>query len=122
MPRFKTTHNVCVDYKEFFDPKWAESTVLVLPASKEWDKSYAIDIEDVNLWEVLFEKGGPFGVYAAWDPYEAFFIVTDQGKVIEKFHGSTAKIDLDTYLNDNELPRVDRFTPLNKHSSVRTKI
>jgi len=77
MPLFKSTHNILrvQDENEVFDPNWMDSDKLVLPPTKEWDYKREMTIEDVDIWEILFEGSPAKGVYAAWAPYAEFYMV-----------------------------------------------
>lgn len=75
MPFFKTTANILVDGGEYFDPNWMDSDTLVLPPKINWDYSRELKIEDVDIWEVLYQAGGAFGIYAAWSPYAEFYLI-----------------------------------------------
>jgi hypothetical protein len=78
MPAFKTTYNIIKTpwEDEAFDPKWMSSDELILPPKKDWDYKREMTIEDVSLWEVLYEASGGLGVYASWDPYAEFYLIT----------------------------------------------
>ena len=78
MPFFKTTKNILtVRWEdELFDPNWMDSDSLVLPPKVDWDYSRELQIEDVDIWEVLYEQGGGLGFYAAWSPYAEFYMIT----------------------------------------------
>lgn len=78
MPFFKSTYNILKkpDEDEVFDPNWMDSDTLVLPPKREWDYSRELHVEDVDVWEVLTETSGGFGVYVSWDPYAEFYLVT----------------------------------------------
>jgi hypothetical protein len=96
MPFFKTTQNILVDGGEYFDPNWMDSDKLILPPYQEWDYSRELRIEDVNLWEVLYQQGGGFGIFASWDPYAEFYIIRvgfekeSNGHGIETYYGAGA--------------------------------
>lgn len=47
----------------------------VLPYSKKWDYSRELDIDDIELWEVIYEENGQIGVYAAWYPHAEFYMI-----------------------------------------------
>jgi len=104
MPFFKTTYNILTkpDEDEAFDPKWFESDKLVLPPKKEWDYKRDLQIDDVSLWEVIFDLGGGTGLYAAWDPYAEFFMLTFRGS-IETFYGKGAQQRLKARLKELNL-------------------
>ena len=78
MPFFKTTYNILVrpGEDELFDPNWMNSDKMILPPKKDWDYSRELQIEDIHIWEVLYEASGGIGIYAAWDPFAEFYMFT----------------------------------------------
>ena len=78
MPLFKSTYNILKKYDEdeVFNPNWMDSDKLVLPPSTEWDYARELQIEDVDIWEVLYEASNGIGLYAAWEPYAEFYMIT----------------------------------------------
>lgn len=99
MPFFKSTHNILKKpwEDEVWDPNWMDSDKLKLPKNKKWDYKREIKIEDVQIWEVIYEGGGAQGVYAAWDPYAEFYMIRvgwqleSQGHGIETYYGQGAQ-------------------------------
>jgi hypothetical protein len=99
MPFFKSTHNILKNpwEDEVFDPNWMDSDKLKLPKRTKWDYKREMQVEDVQIWEVLFEGGGAQGVYAAWEPYAEFYMVRvgwhleDQGLGDETYYGAGAQ-------------------------------
>jgi hypothetical protein len=77
MPFFKTTKNILdvVDEDELFDPNWFDTPFLQLPPYTTWDYKRELKIEDVDIWEVIYEQGGGVGVYAAWSPRAEFYMI-----------------------------------------------
>lgn len=75
MPIFKSTANIFTDFGEVFDPNWMDSDKLILPPKTNWDYAREMQIEDVDIWELIEERGGAHGVYAAWSPYAEFYMV-----------------------------------------------
>lgn len=78
MPFFKTTYNILIkqDEDELFNDNWMDSDKLILPPKIEWDYSREMQIEDVDIWEVIYEQTNGFGVYASWLPYAEFYLIT----------------------------------------------
>jgi hypothetical protein len=78
MPRFRTTEQIFKigAGEEYFDPNWMDSDVVITPQTKEWDYSKELKIEDVDLWEIIYQQGGGFAVYASWLPYAEFYLIT----------------------------------------------
>jgi hypothetical protein len=105
MPLFKSTYNILVTpwEDEVFDPNWMDSDKLVLPPKKDWDYLRELTIEDVDIWEVIYESGGGTGVYASWSPYAEFYMVLIDKK-IETFYGKHATKKLIKYLDYCNIP------------------
>jgi hypothetical protein len=78
MPFFKTTYNILTKpwEDELFDPNWMDSDKIILPPSKPWDYQREMKIQDVDIWEVLYQASGGIGLYAAWMPYAEFYMIT----------------------------------------------
>jgi len=94
MPFFKSTYNILKkpNEDEVFNPNWMDSDKLILPPKTDWDYQREMKIEDVNIWEVIYQQGGGFGVYAAWDPYAEFYLITNhhftiKDNAIETYYG-----------------------------------
>jgi hypothetical protein len=99
MPFFKSTYNILTApwEDELFNPNWMDSDNLILPESKEWDYSRELQIENVDIWEVLYEASGGIGVYAAWMPMAEFYMITTgikkqtlNERIIETYYGKNA--------------------------------
>lgn len=86
MPFFRTTDNILKDQKEFFDPNWMDSDKLILPPSQPWTYDREMQIEDVDIWEVIYEIGS-VGVYAAWQPHAEFYMVKPPADWLQKGWG-----------------------------------
>jgi len=104
MPFFKSTYNILQTpwEDEVFDPKWMESDKLILPEFKKWDYNRELHIEDVNIWEVLFESGGGRGVYASWDPFAEFYMITYKPIWYQP------KIEIETYYGQGAQQRIQK--------------
>ena len=106
MPTFKSTYNILTKpwEDEVFNPNWMDSDKLVLPPKKNWDYAKPLDIEDINIWEVISENGGGVGVYAAWDPYAEFYLITFADskfdKKFETYYGAGAQIEVQKKLKE----------------------
>lgn len=85
MPQFKSTYNILKkqDEDEVFNPNWMDSDKLILPPTKKWDYKRDLKIEDIDIWEVLYEASGGIGVYAAWTPYAEFYMMTTGWKPLQ---------------------------------------
>jgi hypothetical protein len=106
MPFFKSTYNILKkpDEDEVFNVNWLDSDTLKLPPKIKWDYGRELRIEDIDIWEVLYEASGGIGVYAAWLPHAEFYMITTgwkpksnldyaNPKNIETFYGPGAAQD-----------------------------
>ena len=112
MPIFKSTYNILVTpwEDEVFDPNWMDSDKLVLPPTKPWDYSRPLQIEDVDIWEVIFEGGGGFGLYAAWSPFAEFYMLRvgsfleQKGHGVETYYGPGVQKHLQARIKELNIP------------------
>jgi hypothetical protein len=77
MPWFKSTYNILTkqDEDEVTSNNWFDSDTVVLPPKTKWFYDREMQIEDVDIWECLYESSGGIGIYAAWAPYAEFYLV-----------------------------------------------
>ena len=80
MPLLKSTYNILTKYDEdeLKNTKWSHRTPemddkLIPPT---WDYNREMKIEDVELWEIIQENSGGFGIYGAWLPHAEFYMIT----------------------------------------------
>jgi len=94
--RWKSTHNIFTDFQEVFEENWMNYDTIQTPPHPNWDYSRELHIEDVDIWEVVFEQGGGVGIYASWCPYAEFYLIRTgwanelKGNGIETYYGPGA--------------------------------
>jgi hypothetical protein len=114
MPQFKTNQNI---FKDFGDEVWNDNNMdsdkIMLPPSPDWSYDRIMEIEDVEIWEVIIERGGGTAVYAAWCPYAEFYMVRHSwGEELEVFYGR--------FVQPQVLERIDELKiPYSKSSHFR---
>ena len=104
MPLFKSTYNIlkAPDEDEVFNPNWMDSDKIILPPTRDWDYQRELQIEDIDIWEVLYEANLGMGIYAAWTPHAEFYMITTgwkplqagqriNDKFIETYYGAGAQ-------------------------------
>ena len=81
--------------EEIFKNPWSNVGNLIdtPPKIENWDYTDVVSISTVNLWETLFFQPGNIGIYASWDPYIEYYILThnlflDFQPSILEFYGS----------------------------------
>ena len=106
MYRWKTTKNILIDTDEYFDNNWSNYNHIsqYAPPNPKWNSDRPISFEDVDLWEVISEASGGIGVYAAWCPYDEYYIVTNAKSIVTEFSGIDANKRLEQYLIKNKIP------------------
>jgi hypothetical protein len=109
--RFKSTANIFVDFGEVFDPNWMNSNKVEMPPKQDWDYARELQIEDVDIWEVIYEQGGGVGVYAAWNPYAEFYLLRtgwwnerNPGYGIETYYGPGAQKQVQKRMKELGIP------------------
>ena len=109
MPLFKSTYNILKkqDEDEVFNPNWMDSDKIVLPPTKKWDYKREMDIEDVDIWEIIYEASGGLGVYAAWAPYAEFYMLTTGWKPLREGQTVNDRF-IETYYGQGAQPKVLR--------------
>ena len=108
--RFKSTQNIFKDFGEVFEQSWMDSNKVGMPPKTNWDYSRQLQIEDVDIWEVIYEQGGAVGVYAAWSPYSEFYMVRvgwqkeAQGYGVETYYGPGAQKKVQNRMREMSIP------------------
>ena len=102
MPQFKSTYNILTKpwEDELYNSNAFDKPFLELPPNPKWDEKRKMEIEDVDIWEVVYEQGGMAGVYAAWCPYAEFYMIRcgwyaeSKGHGVETYYGPGAQEDV----------------------------
>lgn len=106
--RFKSTQNIFKDFGEVFESKWMDSNKIETPPNPNWDYSRELTIEDVDIWEVIYEQGGGVGVYAAWCPNAEFYLVRtgwwNMPNDIETYYGAGANAKVQARMKELGIP------------------
>lgn len=104
MPLFRTTNDILrTNSEELHDENHKNFSFITLPPNPLWDNSRELNIEDVDIWEVIFEGGGGVGLYASWCPYANFFMLRYKEQ-LECYYGVEGERRLENRLNDLKLP------------------
>ena len=93
MYSFRTNNDIFKYSTETWDENWLDRNEIDFPEIIHWDYSRELKIEDVDIWEVIYEQGGGKGVYASYMPYAEFYIIRlgweleSKGYGIETYYG-----------------------------------
>jgi len=80
-----------------------DSNTLQLPPKKDWDYSRELTIEEVDIWEVIWEASGGQGLYASWSPYAEFYLLNINGQ-INTLYGPNSQKELIKTIKELNLP------------------
>lgn len=104
MPLFRTNQDIFkTNAEELHDENHKNYDHVILPPSPMWDGKREMQIEDVEIWEVIVESGGGTGVYAAWCPYDKFFMFRYKTE-IDTFYGDEGEKMLESKLKSLNIP------------------
>jgi hypothetical protein len=111
MPQFKSTHNIFNDFgDEVHNPNWMDSDKIILPPSPDWTYDRVMELEDVDIWEVIIERGGGVALYAAWMPYAEYYLLRHNwGQDLEAFYGRSVKSQLIHRLQELKIPYPNNY-------------
>ena len=104
MPFWRTTANIFTDLGEHFDENWMDRNSLVTPEKRDWDYMREMTIEDVNIWEEIKFNPQGIGLWASWDPYAEFYMITDGKGAIETYYGQGAQAQVQKRMKDLNAP------------------
>lgn len=81
-----------------FENSWnyiPHDNTVSLPPQESWNENTDIKLDDIKIWEQIYFEPGNVGVYAAWNPYVEFYMITfncflKDKKYIEIYQGSNS--------------------------------
>jgi hypothetical protein len=91
--RFITTENLLKNSGEYFDPTWIKNEKFNFPEKINWDYSRELQIEDIDLWEIIYDQSSVILVLAAYQPYAEFYIIKTKNS-IETFYGKNSQKEM----------------------------
>jgi hypothetical protein len=104
MPQFKSTKNIFGDFgDEVWNRNWADSDKPVLPPNPDWTYDRILQLEDIDIWEVIIERGGAVALYAAWCPYAEYYLVRYGPDHMEAFYGRNVRPDVKRFFDDRKI-------------------
>ena len=125
MPRWKATEQIVNFYRdgEVFDENWMnyDNIFQYMPDPTPWTENRPPRVDEIDIWEVITEIGGPIGVYAAWQPYADLYLVTRKWSIVQEFSGWMANERLEQFLlaNGIQFPRTSMTSTPAIHREVQ---
>lgn len=100
MYSFRTNNDIFKYATETWDENWLDKETINYPPIIHWDYSRDLKVEDVELWEVIYEESGARGVYASYMPYAEFYMIRLGWQVEQKGYG------VETYYGKGAMDKV----------------
>jgi hypothetical protein len=105
MTVFKSTRYI-------LDNPWAveiSADSVASPPKTVWKEQRSPTIEEIDLWEQIYYQPGNVGIYAAYEPYTDFYLLTynlfmDKPWGIQTFCGPQAEKQLWQKIKDLKIP------------------
>jgi hypothetical protein len=109
MPVYKSNKDIFKTHsEEVFENRWFDNDVLYVPKTKKWDYKRELKIEDIEVWEVIFEDSWGLGIYAAYEPYAEFYLIRylshDGPHAADTFYGSGAQDKIIKFMIEHGIP------------------
>lgn len=76
--------NLCT-LTEILSNPWQNTGKVYFNKPNRFKKVEILNLHTVQLWELIYFKSGVIGVYAAWQPYAEFYIITHNFHLHENF-------------------------------------
>lgn len=109
MALYRTNKDIFKDLgEEVFDYRFSERETRYFPKTKDWDYKRELKVDDIEIWEALYEDNWGLGIYAAYQPYAEFYMIkyaSDIGnRVYDTFYGAGAQNKIIQFMVSNNIP------------------
>lgn len=110
MPVYKSNKDIFkTGAEEVWDKKWfQDENVFHVLKNKKWDYKRELKIDDIEIWEVIFEDSWGLGIYAAYEPYAEFYMIrhiTPEGsQALDTFYGAGSQDKIIKFMLEHNIP------------------
>jgi hypothetical protein len=109
MPLYRTNKDIFKDYsEEVFDNRFTSSEKLYVPKTGKWDYKRELKVEDIEIWEAIYEDSWGLGIYAAYEPYAEFYMIkyTDfsGAKIFDVYYGAGSQNKIVQFMIERNIP------------------
>jgi len=110
MPLYRTNKDIFVTGgEEVPDKFWFDrENVLYTPKTGKWDYKRELTVDNIEIWEAIYEDSWGLGIYAAYEPYAEFYMIKHvnyQGTtVLDTYYGAGAQDKIIKYMIENNIP------------------
>lgn len=110
MPLYRTNQDIFkTGGEEVPEAHWFDNEkVIYTPKKGKWDYKRELRVDDVEIWESIYEDSWGLGIYAAYEPYAEFYMikyVDHYGlSVLDTFYGPGSQDKIIKFMVENNIP------------------
>ena len=110
MPLFRSNKDIFQTAgEEVAERHWFDyEDVMYTPKINKWDYKRELKVDDIDIWEAMYEDSWGLGIYAAYRPYAEFYMIKHvdyQGNtVLDTYYGAGAQDRIIKFMVENNIP------------------
>jgi hypothetical protein len=110
MPVFRSNKDIFVTGgEEVAERHWFDyEDVMYTPKITKWDYKRDLKIDDIDIWEAIYEDSWGLGIYAAHQPYAEFYMIKhvdyQRNIVLDTYYGAGAQDRIIKFMVENNIP------------------
>lgn len=109
MPLFRTNQDIFkTSGEEVSESFWFDQNTIHTPKTGKWDYKRNLTVDDIEIWEAIYEDSWGLGIYAAYRPYAEFYMIKHvnvQGiTVLDTHYGANAQNSVIKFMIQNNIP------------------
>lgn len=110
MPLFRSNKDIFkTGGEEVSERHWFDhEDVMYTPKIKKWDYKRDLKVDDIDIWEAIYEDSWGLGIYAAYQPYAEFYMIKHvdyQGNaVLDTYYGAGAQDRIIKFMVEHNIP------------------
>lgn len=109
MPVFRSNQDIFkTGTTEVVESSWFNGNKIQLPKTGKWDYKRELQVDDVDVWEAIYEDSWGLGIYASYVPYAEFYMIkhVDHAgiNVLDTFYGAGSQNDIMKFMVENNIP------------------
>ena len=109
MPLFRSNQDIFKTQAcEVTESSWFDSNKIQVPKTSKWDYKRDLQVDDIEIWEALYEDNWGLGIYAAYQPYAEFYMIKylDHAgiSVLDTYYGAGSQNSIMKFMVENNIP------------------
>lgn len=109
MPLFRSNQDIFkTGGEEVSESSWFTGNKIHIPKTGKWDYNRELTVDDVDIWEALYEDNWGMGIYAAHQPYAEFYMIkyvdVAGATIADTFYGAGSQDKVIKFMVENNIP------------------